>query len=81
MWIIKILLALFISVFIWSIIQGNIFSIIGSLVFSIITLLILIGLNNRQKALEIEQWECPDCGHIVKQGDKFCPHCGVEFKE
>ena len=49
----------------------------------VIVMFIYMFMKNRMQDEEIvrEEFECPECHHVVSEEDTVCPHCGAEFEE
>lgn len=61
-----------------------IFLVIAAIVILIIVLAIFLIMQSRKKNLDeelSEEFECPECHHLVSEDDTVCPHCGAEFEE
>ena len=37
--------------------------------------------EEEEEIVEIEEYNCPDCGAVVTSKDTACPKCGLEFEE
>ncbi len=61
-----------------------VFIVIGAIVILIAILAVFLIAQSRKKDIEEElkeEFECPECHHLVSEDDTVCPHCGAEFEE
>jgi RNA polymerase subunit RPABC4/transcription elongation factor Spt4 len=61
-----------------------VFVVIGLIVILVAILAVYLIAQSRKKDLEEElkeEFECPECHHLVSDDDTVCPHCGAEFEE
>lgn len=61
-----------------------IFIVIGIIVIIFAVLAVFLFSQSRKKDLDEElneEFECPECHHLVSDDDTVCPHCGAEFEE
>lgn len=61
-----------------------VFIVIGAIVILIAILAVFLIAQSRKKDIEEElkeEFECPECHHLVGDDDTVCPHCGAEFEE
>ncbi|MEA3559302.1 MAG: Ig-like domain-containing protein [Candidatus Thermoplasmatota archaeon] len=58
--------------------------VVGIFVLVILFLGIFLYTQTKKKDIEEElreEFECPECHHLVSSDDTVCPHCGAEFEE
>ena len=58
--------------------------VIAIIVILAIVLGVYLFMQSRKKDLDEElkeEFECPECHHLVSAEDSVCPHCGSEFEE
>ncbi|MFW3145351.1 MAG: Ig-like domain-containing protein [Thermoplasmatota archaeon] len=58
--------------------------IIGIFVLIIAALVVFLYTQSKKRDIEEElkeEFECPECNHLVSADDTVCPHCGAEFEE
>ena len=61
-----------------------VFIVIGIIVLLVIILAVYLMIQSRNRDIEEElqeEFECPECHHLVSSEDTVCPHCGAEFEE
>jgi hypothetical protein len=61
-----------------------VFIVIGAIVILIAILAVFLISQSKKKDIEEElkeEFECPECHHLVSEDDAVCPHCGAEFEE
>lgn len=29
----------------------------------------------------LDEYDCPNCGRVIKGGERFCPNCGTKIRE
>ncbi len=63
-------------------------SYLNYLVLPVIGVIVILLLKSKpgdtkgiKEIKEDSAWVCPECGVTIRENDKFCPKCGIEFEE